>query len=277
MPIRHDPTVSTIAVLPLSFGSDSTSRNTPAINPSTFCTAQRYMATVPSQHVPDRIRIAIMHKRIIEMVRSHLRNESLVHRLRKLRRPIIFGEKHIDLVAAMLVGGAARLIVTLVEQHKLILRAEQRRRPPSIVHNIEYARYVSVLMQPDDIHSDGLQLYLRDTAGAVGGVLVVPEAGGAMRAARWPERRRSRSNGGWTPTEAGYRVTLRVRPAAWEPVTGQLLDFDLIVNEMQPNRERRAGQLVWSGGGGWFSLRATATIPRGWASCTCSEPAMSPR
>jgi hypothetical protein len=31
--------------------------------------------------------------------------------------------------------------------------------------------------------------------------------------------------------------------------------FDLIVNEQLPDRERRAGQLVWSGGNGWVWLR----------------------
>jgi hypothetical protein len=31
--------------------------------------------------------------------------------------------------------------------------------------------------------------------------------------------------------------------------------FDLAVNEMRPGRLRRAGQLVWSGGGGWVYLR----------------------
>ena len=115
--------------------------------------------------------------------------------------------------------------------------------------------------EPDDIHSDGLQLYLRDTAGAVGGVLVVPEAGGAIRSRPVAGTAPLAVEGGWTPTEAGYRVTLRVRPAAWEPVTGQLLDFDLIVNEMQPDRERRAGQLVWSGGGGWVWLRGDRHDP----------------
>lgn len=44
-------------------------------------------------------------------------------------------------------------------------------------------------------------------------------------------------------------------------MTGQLLDFDLIVNEMQPDRERRAGQLVWSGGGGWVWLRGDRHDP----------------
>ena len=63
------------------------------------------------------------------------------------------------------------------------------------------------------------------------------------------------------PTDSGYRVTLRLRPATWEPVPDQLVDFDVIVNEMQPDRERRAGQLVWSGGGGWVWLRGDRHDP----------------
>ena len=36
---------------------------------------------------------------------------------------------------------------------------------------------------------------------------------------------------------------------------GGRVGFDLIVNEMLSGRERRAGQLVWSGGNGWVWLR----------------------
>jgi len=36
---------------------------------------------------------------------------------------------------------------------------------------------------------------------------------------------------------------------------GVRFPFDLLVNEMRPDRLRRAGQLVWSGGGGWVYLR----------------------
>ena len=115
--------------------------------------------------------------------------------------------------------------------------------------------------EPDDIHSDGLQLYLRDTAGAVAGVLVVPEPGGSLRSRRVADTAPMEVAGSWTPTDTGYRVTLRLVPPAWEPMPGQLVDFDLIVNEMRPDRERRAGQLVWSGGGGWVWLRGDRQDP----------------
>jgi hypothetical protein len=67
--------------------------------------------------------------------------------------------------------------------------------------------------------------------------------------------------GRWAPTDSGYCVTLRLAPRAWAPVAGDLVDFDLIVNEMQPDRQRRAGQLVWSGGGGWVWLRGDRQDP----------------
>jgi hypothetical protein len=115
--------------------------------------------------------------------------------------------------------------------------------------------------EPDDIHSDGLQLYLRDAAGSVAGALVVPEAGGSLRARTAAGTVPMEVEGRWAPTETGYRVTLRLTPRAWEPVAGDLVDFDLIVNEMQPDRLRRAGQLVWSGGGGWVWLRGDRQDP----------------
>ena len=115
--------------------------------------------------------------------------------------------------------------------------------------------------EPDDIHSDGIQVYLRDTAGAVGGALIVPEDGGTIRSRPVAETAPLTVEGGWLPTETGYRVTIHLRPESWEPVPGQLLDFDIIVNEMQPDRTRRAGQLVWSGGGGWVWLRGDRHDP----------------
>ena len=121
---------------------------------------------------------------------------------------------------------------------------------------------------PDDIHSDGVQLYLRgaDTDDAAVGFLIVPEEpGGTLRvsvaggAAGDPGLVR----GAWRRTERGYCVTVAI---AWRP--GQRIDFgarlafDVIVNEMLPGRVRRAGQLVWSGGNGWVWLRADRQDPR---------------
>ena len=42
---------------------------------------------------------------------------------------------------------------------------------------------------------------------------------------------------------------------------GREIGFDLLVNRIEPGRERRSGQLVWSGGGGWVYLRGDRQDP----------------
>jgi hypothetical protein len=121
--------------------------------------------------------------------------------------------------------------------------------------------------EPDDIHSDGLQLYLRppDAAGVLG-FLVVPEGTdrGALRVRGAgdtpgaPETVR----GAWRTTSAGYRVTLAIGwPPEYRSHVGAQVGFDLLINEMLPDRVRRAGQLVWSGGNGWIWLRGDRQEP----------------
>ena len=61
--------------------------------------------------------------------------------------------------------------------------------------------------------------------------------------------------GGWRRTETGYSMTLAVALPGWSGRPRDEIAFDLAVNEMHPDRDRRAGQLVWSGGGGWVYLR----------------------
>jgi len=121
--------------------------------------------------------------------------------------------------------------------------------------------------EPDDIHSDGLQVYVaRDEGGESAdgcvGYLVVPETDG--RAVRVRTTSDTSANpqsvrGAWLRSERGYRVTLGI---AWPELgegqrahVGGRLRFDLLVNEMLPGRTRRAGQLVWSGGNGWVFVR----------------------
>jgi len=115
--------------------------------------------------------------------------------------------------------------------------------------------------EPDDINSDGVQVYLRVAEeGAVAGWLIVPEGSdtGGLRVRRagatagGPEMVR----GAWRRTNAGYRITAAIAPPEWSRShVGGRIGFDLIVNEMLPGRVRRAGQLVWSGGDGWVWLR----------------------
>jgi hypothetical protein len=112
---------------------------------------------------------------------------------------------------------------------------------------------------PDDIHSDGLQVYLGQPEGdGLAGVLVVPEPGGGLRvhAVRDTATDAGAVRGAWAATDTGYVVTLALPWPAWiTPHVGVQVGFDLIVNEMVAGRQRRAGQLAWSGGNGWVWLR----------------------
>ena len=129
---------------------------------------------------------------------------------------------------------------------------------------------------PDDIHSDGLQIYLApragpstdngDGGGAVG-YLIVPEQGGHRVRAQLTSDTRSPApsqpvTGAWRRTASGYRVTVALPwPAGVHAHAGACVAFDLIVNELLPGRLRRVGQLVWSGGGGWVWLRGDRQDP----------------
>ena len=121
--------------------------------------------------------------------------------------------------------------------------------------------------EPDDIHSDGLQVYVRgeDEGAPLVGFLVVPDLATAalrVRTVSDATGEAAEVRGAWRRTEAGYRVTLAlpVTPVGRAHI-GARLGFDLIVNEMLPGRERRAGQLVWSGGNGWVWIRGDRQDP----------------
>ncbi|PYO62910.1 MAG: hypothetical protein DMD70_05000, partial [Gemmatimonadetes bacterium] len=120
--------------------------------------------------------------------------------------------------------------------------------------------------EPDDIHSDGLQLYVaRDEGGGNGdgsfGYLIVPESDAPalrVRATSDTSADPQSVRGAWRRTERGYVVTLGIPWPEWggqRAHVGGRLRFDLLVNEMLPGRTRRAGQLVWSGGNGWVFVR----------------------
>jgi hypothetical protein len=122
----------------------------------------------------------------------------------------------------------------------------------------------------DDIHSDGIQVYLQQEGQSeVFGILAVPEAAdgetGPVRVCRLGGAPASsdEAQGTWHETPEGYRLMLRVTPPWWDSVLGaDRIRFDVLVNEMRPGRLRRAGQLVWSGGGGWVWLRGDRQDPR---------------
>ncbi|MGH7699049.1 MAG: heparinase II/III domain-containing protein, partial [Gemmatimonadales bacterium] len=124
--------------------------------------------------------------------------------------------------------------------------------------------------EPDDIHSDGLQVYCAgneggETGDGSVGYLAVPEEDGGLRVR--PTSGTSGDpravRGGWRRTDDGYCVTLALPwPAGFRAHFGARVGFDLLVNELPPGRVRRAGQLVWSGGNGWVWLRGDRQDPQ---------------
>src|SRR5205085_54382 len=118
--------------------------------------------------------------------------------------------------------------------------------------------------EPDDVHSDGVQVHVaRDEGGGKGdegvGYLIVPQSdarGLRVRATSDTSGDPREVRGGWLRTERGFRVTFGMTWPEWQRAhVGGRVRFDLLVNEMLPGRLRRAGQLVWSGGNGWVWLR----------------------
>jgi hypothetical protein len=124
--------------------------------------------------------------------------------------------------------------------------------------------------EPDDIHSDGVQVYLAESDRADGGgshwgYLVVPDAkssGVRAHGVAGTAGREKDVRGAWRKTNDGYCLTLSLDwPEGLLAHVGGRVGFDCIVNEMLPERERRVGQLVWSGGGGWVWLRGDRQDP----------------
>jgi hypothetical protein len=119
--------------------------------------------------------------------------------------------------------------------------------------------------EPDEIHNDGIQIYCRLPLDDVTyGFLVVPSPGGELivRGVAETAGRPDLVLGSWSPTDSGYVITLAISiPQLAEMRPGEEIGFDLLINQMLPGRVRRAGQLVWSGGGGWVWLRGDRQDP----------------
>ena len=160
-----------------------------------------------------------------------------------------------DLAAVAYVNWDDRALYLAVEVSK-----------PDVVFRPADAPPLRLDNEPDDIHSDGLQVYVRgEDEAAVVGFLVVPDAATAglrVRTVGDATGDAAQVRGAWRRTESGYRVTLALPVAlVGRAHIGAHLGFDLIVNEMLPGRERRAGQLVWSGGNGWVWIRGDRQDP----------------
>jgi hypothetical protein len=119
--------------------------------------------------------------------------------------------------------------------------------------------------EPDLIHADGIQLYLQLAAGAPLGWLIVPDPASdrlQVRSADGTQGDAAQVRGAWSRSEEGYLITVALTVPGWPPSSlGDAPRFDLLVNQMQPGRQRRAGQLVWSGGAGWVYLRGDRHAP----------------
>ncbi|WP_396204420.1 heparinase II/III family protein [Gemmatimonas sp.] len=110
-----------------------------------------------------------------------------------------------------------------------------------------------------DINADGLQLRWGDPASTAwrGGVLVVPTHGTAARVtalvpgAPRPDVTSRSSDDGWTMQLTWPRTVL----------LGHAIRLALAVNECPPWRERRRGQLLLQGGGGFGYLRGDRFEP----------------
>jgi hypothetical protein len=162
------------------------------------------------------------------------------------------GPEEFSAAAAVNWDGDTLYVAVEVRKPELLVRSEAA--PPLRLDN-----------EPDDIHADGIQLYIRTGAdGPVYGFLVVPSGDdGAIRtrAATGTAGDPAMVRGAWRPTESGYTLSAAVTLSEWAPRPGDQIGFDLLVNRIEPERERRSGQLVWSGGGGWVYLRGDRQDP----------------
>ena len=105
-----------------------------------------------------------------------------------------------------------------------------------------------------DINSDGIQVHLGDPDAASGVLtwLLVPEPGSAAVRIGQPLQGPA-LEAAWAPVRDGYVV--RCTLALTQAMARDGFDLDVIVNEISPDRARRRGQLVMSGGGDWIFLR----------------------
>ncbi|MBI4419705.1 MAG: hypothetical protein HY560_02685, partial [Gemmatimonadetes bacterium] len=117
--------------------------------------------------------------------------------------------------------------------------------------------------EPPEIHSDGVQLYV----GREGweGCLLIPDLHSAqvyIRPVRGTAGDVARLGATWGRTASGYRMLIRYDTGR-RLSHGDEFAVNLVVNQMLPGRERRAGQLALGGGGGWVYLRGDRESPEG--------------
>ena len=162
------------------------------------------------------------------------------------------GPEEFSAVAAVGWDGDTLYVAADVRKPELLVRSAAA--PPLRLDN-----------EPDDIHADGVQVYVRPAPDRpVYGFLIAPSGEDGtirIRAASGTAGDADMVRGAWQPTESGYTLSIGIALPEWTPRPGDEIGFDLLVNRIEAGRERRSGQLVWSGGGGWVYLRGDRQDP----------------
>jgi hypothetical protein len=134
-------------------------------------------------------------------------------------------------------------------------------RKPELVLRPEGAADPKLDNEAPDIHADGVQLFVRWDAWA--GYLVLPdphEPRVRARAVGGTGAEVNRVEGEWRRTASGYQMLISC-DVGEVILPGQEFLVNVVINQMLPGRERRAGQLALVGGGGWVYLRGDREYP----------------
>ena len=152
----------------------------------------------------------------------------------------------------------ARVAVS-VHAHRLYVGVEVHK--PRVLFRAADAQDPRLDNETPDVHSDGVQFYV-DRSGWCGFV-AIPEEGGErvrVRPVAGTMAVAGQLTGTWRRTADGYVMLLQFDAGA-AFVAGEQVLVQVVVNEMQPGRWRRAGQLALVGGGGWIYLRGDRESP----------------
>ena len=121
--------------------------------------------------------------------------------------------------------------------------------------------------EADDIHFDGIQVYYRAPGAPPRAFLIRPNEAGGIFARPIPGSPASPVDlpGGSAVSDDGYQISVTLPcPELATLRVGAQIEFDLVVNEMRPDRVSRAGQLAWGGGSGWVYLRGDRRAEDQW-------------
>ncbi len=150
-------------------------------------------------------------------------------------------------------GRPSAAVTVRASRLELIVDVDVRKTP--LVFRLANAPDPSLDNEHPDIHSDGVQLYVRAPGWAQpAGWLAVPVPGGSsVRVHEIDGMRQGLPiSAAWKVTPTGYAVRFFLSLAALGGGPEYPLLLDVLVNEMGRDRERRRGQLAMSGSDGGF-------------------------